>query len=267
MKDWGQMLRAYIETFKKYQHLLANLITRDLKIKYRRSVLGLLWSLLNPVLMMLILSAVFSKFMHFTQEFYPVYLIAGQTLFTFFSEASNSALESIVSSSALLKKVYVPKYIFPLEKIIYAFVNLLFSLTAVIVILIIYGVPFSPTMFLVPIPLISMLIFTLGFGLLLSATYAFFRDVKHLYSVVLLAWMYLTPIIYPLNELDDLGFIGAIVRINPLTSYVTYFRNVLIYGISPSLAINLICFGWAFFVLTLGLVVFKKTQDQFILHI
>ena len=188
------MIKAYVETFGKYRYLLANLISRDLKLKYRRSVLGLLWSLLNPILMMVILNAVFSRLIgNSGVENYPMYLIVGQTLFIFFNEATSGALESVVASSALMKKIYVPKYVFPLEKVLYSFTNLLFSMLAVVIVLFFNPVPVSAALLLAPIPLILLLLFAVGFGLILSALYAFFRDIKHLYSVLLLAWMYLTP--------------------------------------------------------------------------
>lgn len=264
------MVKAYVETFQKYRYLLANLISRDLKIKYRRSVLGVLWSLLNPILMMLLLSAVFSRLLGgYVDEVtnFPLYLMTGQTLYTFFSEATNGAMESIVQSASLMKKVYVPKYVFPVEKVLYSFVNLFFSLAAIIVMFAIYRQPFTFTMLLAPIPLFAFLLFTLGFGMLLSALYAFFRDVKHLYSVILLAWMYLTPIIYPISRLGESGFIRTIVNINPLTWFVTYFRTVFLNGALPDLTMNLVTFGYAVGMLLIGLIVFKKTQDRFVLHI
>ena len=262
------MIKAYVETFGKYRYLLANLISRDLKLKYRRSVLGLLWSLLNPILMMVILNAVFSRLISNSGvENYPMYLIVGQTLFIFFNEATSGALESVVASSALMKKIYVPKYVFPLEKVLYSFTNLLFSMLAVVIVLFFNPVPVSAALLLAPIPLILLLLFSVGFGLILSALYAFFRDIKHLYSVLLLAWMYLTPIIYPISFVEDAVFIGALVKINPLTWYITYFREVFLYGRFPGAAMNLICAAYSLGMLSLGLLVFKKAQDKFILHL
>ena len=261
-------MKAAFETFSRYRYLLYNLISRDLKVKYRRSVLGLLWSLLNPIMMMIILNAVFSRLIRLNDtENYPMYLIVGQTLFSFFNEASSGALESIVASSALMKKIYVPKYVFPLEKVLYAFVNLMFSMIAVVVVLLFRPVKFSYTMFLAPLPLILLLIFAAGFGLTLSSLYAFFRDIKHLYSIILLAWMYLTPIIYPVSLVEDSVIIGSIVKVNPLTWYITYFREVFLYGRLADTATNIVCFLYSAGMLCFGLIFFKKTQDRFILHI
>lgn len=261
-------MKAYIETFKRYQYLLSNLITRDFKVKYRRSVLGIAWSLLNPILMMLILNAVFSRIFggHFDIQYFPLYLISGQILFGFFNEATSGAIFSIVEASSLIKKVYIPKYIFPAEKVLFAFVNLLLSMSAIIVMLVIFGVPFSWTMFLFIVPLIAMLGFTMGYSLLMSCLCVFFRDLRHLHGVFLTALMYCTPIIYPSALVAD-SWIRYIVYINPLTWYIEYFRTVVMYGQLPTWQTNVVCFGYAALFMIIGLAVFKKGQDRFILNI
>jgi len=256
-----------IVTFLRYRYLLKNLIVRDLKVKYRRSVLGILWSLLNPIMLMLIMTAVFSTvFRGNSIEYFPCYLIVGQILFSFFNEATSTALFSVVGASALIKKVYVPKYIFPLEKVLFAFVNLMFSLAAVIVVLIIFKVPFSWTMLLFPLPLIALLMFATGVGMILATTCVFFRDMQHLYTVVTTAWMYFTPLFYPLSAIEN-SFIYPIVLYQPLTCYVMYFRDIVIYGNTPTPIQNILCFGYGIVFLVLGFVLFKKKQDKFILHI
>ena len=260
------MIKAYYETFSKYRYLLFNLISRDLKVKYRRSVLGFLWSLLNPILMMFILNAVFSRIFRSGIENFPLYLITGQLIFGFFSEATNGSLYSIVDSASLMKKVYIPKYIFPLEKTLFAFVNMLFSMLAVIVMLLIFKIPFNPTMFLAPIPMILLLMFSTGFGVILSTICVFFRDIRHLYSVLIMAWMYMTPIFYPVEALSE-SFLMHIININPLYWYITYFRDVLIFGKPPSFMMNIICLLYAVVFLIIGFFLLKKHQDKFILHI
>lgn len=254
------------QTFLRYKYLLMNLISRDLKVKYRRSVLGIFWSLLNPILLMLVMSAVFSKIFHNDVEYFPLYLIIGQTVFSFFNEATSGALFSVVGASALIKKVYIPKYLFPLEKVMFAGVNFLFSLAAVLLMMIIYGVTFTWRIVLFVFPTLTLLMFAMGMGLLLAAACVFFRDVQHLYTVVLVAWTYLTPLFYPISYLEG-HWIYSIVMLNPLTHYVMYFRNVLIYAVVPTLTEHLICFGWGLLFLILGVVLFKKQQDKFILHI
>ena len=135
-------MKQSLAMFVKYRHLLFNLIGRDLKVKYRRSVLGILWSVLNPLLMMLVITAVFSNIFKFNVEHFPVYYLTGYTLFNFFSEATNMCNSSILEASALIKKVYIPKYIFPLEKVTFALVNMLFSLIAMALIYAVTQTPF-----------------------------------------------------------------------------------------------------------------------------
>ncbi len=255
-----------ILTFLRYRYLLENLIKRDLKVKYRRSVLGILWSLLNPVMLMLVMSAVFSKIFHNDIEFFPLYLIIGQTVFSFLNEATSGALFSVVGASALLKKIYIPKYIFPMEKIMFACVNFLFSLVAVLLMMIIYGVPFTWRIILFIIPTVTLLMFCIGLGMMLATVCVFFRDIQYLYSVVIVAWTYLTPLFYPISYLEG-HWIYSIVMLNPLTHYVMYFRDVLIYGVVPSVQENLICLGWGLLFSILGVLFFRSKQDEFIMHI
>ncbi len=258
-------IKAYLETFKKYSYLLENLVSRDFKVKYRRSFLGVLWSMLNPILMMLVLNAVFSRIFRYNIENFPLYLISGQLLFAFFQSATSEANYSVIGASSLMKKVYIPKYLFPMEKMLFEFVNFILSLSALVVMMIIFRVQFKVSMLLGFVPLILLLIFTLGIGMILATYCVFFRDLKHLYSVVLTAWMYLTPIIYPMDLLD--GFIHKIIMINPLTWYILYFRTVVLYGEFPTAQMNYVCIGYAVAAFVIGILVFKKRQDKFILYV
>lgn len=254
-----------ITVFLKYRYLLFNLISRDIKVKYRRSVLGIVWSILNPLLMMLVMTAVFSQVFKFDIPNFPVYYLLGSTIWSFFSEATNAATTSVLGASSLIKKVYIPKYIFPLEKVLFAFVNMLFSLIAVAFIFLVTGTPITFTVLLVPIPLIYVLLFAMGVSMMLAALTVYFRDILHLYAVILTAWMYFTPIFYPVNALPQI--MQNLLKINPLYHYVTYFRDILMYNTVPDLMSNLICIAYATIALIAGLVVFKKMQGNFILYI
>ena len=257
-------LKGYIETFGRYKGLLMQLVSRDLKIKYRRSVLGYLWSLLNPLLMMLVLAAVFGALLRPNIPNFTIYLLTGQVMFNFFSESTNLAMGSIVSSASLIRKVYIPKYLFPLSKIAFSFVNLLFSLLAVVLMLIITQTPITWTILAFPLPLIYMAIFATGMGMLLSALTVFFRDIMHLYGVLLQAWMYLTPIIYDLAIIpEEYQFL---MNANPLYHYVTCFREIVMNGTFPGLKTHLYCLFFALVALIIGVWVFYKKQDRFILY-
>lgn len=258
-------LSGMIETFGRYKYLLRYLVKRDITVKYRRSVLGIVWSVLNPLLMMLIMTAVFQFIFEQQIDYFPVYLISGQLMFNFFSEATSSAMDSVLNSAALLKKVYIPKYIFPLEKVIFSFVNALFSLVALLVVMLFVQPPITWWILLFPVPMILLFFFSLGVGLILASLVVFFRDVKHLYGVLITALMYMTPIFYPVTLLS--GVMQKVLYINPLYWYVSMFRNVVLYGVPPT-GLQLLA-GSAFGVVALlfGILIMKKTQDRFILYI
>lgn len=262
---YARNLSRSAEGFRKYKYLLGNLISRDLKVKYRRSFLGFMWSILNPLLMALVINAVFSRIFKFQIEYFIVYYLSGSLIFNFMNEATSGSLTSVINAASLIKKVYIPKYIFPLEKCLFAFVNMLFSSVALIIVILIVRMPVHLTAFLCFYPMICTLVFSLGMSLILSSVNVFFRDVGHLYSVWTVAWMYLTPVIYPAEALPE-KFL-PIMQLNPMYHYVTYFRDVVMYGNIPSLNTHLICALFSLCFLAIGLAIFKKQQDRFILYI
>jgi len=265
-KNFVQHFRASMDSFSKYRHLLWNLIHRDVVTKYRRSVLGMLWSVLNPLLMMLVITAVFQTIFKINVPHFPLYYLTGALIYNYVSEATNTSMTSILDASTLIKKVYIPKYIFPIEKCLSAFVNMLFSLIAVFIVFVILRFQPNWTMLLIFIPMIYVMIFSMGLGMILSALNVFFRDTAHLYSVWLTAWMYLTPIIYPLDAINNEIIVG-IIKINPLYYYVQYFRELTLYGSIPGLEHNMICICFSVVFFLAGVIIFRSNQDKFILHI
>ena len=258
-------MKVYIDAFIKYRYLLEDLVTKDFKLKSRRSILGFLWSILNPLLMMLVITAVFSNMFKSDIEYFPVYYLCGYLIFNFVVEATNGALTSIVQSGYLIKKVYIPKYIFPLEKSTFALVNVVFSFVAVILVILITGMPIKATILLIPIPVLYAFIFSTGLGLILASLNTFFRDMGHLYSVWTTAWMYLTPMFYPIDIIPE--NIKLLIYYNPLYYFVTYLRMLVIDGTVPGFEMNLICIEFSLIFLVAGLLIFKKNQDKFILYI
>ena len=254
-----------LQRLQKYQPLLRELVVRDLKIKYRRSFLGYVWSLLNPLMMMAIMSLVFSYMFRFDIPNYPLYLICGQTLWTFFSESTNMALLSVLANGALIRKVYIPKYIFPLSRVLSCFVTMGFSLVAILIVMLVTKVAFTWKLLLLPIPLACLLLFSMGVGMALAAFAVYFQDVIHLYGVVLLAWMYMTPIFYPVSALP--ANVALLLQFNPMYYYVTFFREIILYGNVPPHSIWVGSIGFGVLFLGLGSLIFKKLQDNFILHV
>ncbi len=253
-------------TFNHYKPLLQQLVMKDIKLKYRRSFLGYVWSILNPLMIMIIMVLVFSNMFRFDIENFPVYLITGQTIFNFVSEATNQALFSITGNAALLKKTYVPKYIFTVSKVTSSFVNTLFALGAMLIVFVVCHVRFQIYMLFIPIILVQVYIFCVGLGLILAQATVFFRDVQYIYAAVLTAWMYLTPIFYPITQLP-FELMWMIKHFNPLYSYITQLRTIVLDGIFPDPRLVIYGFIVAFVSLVIGTWVFMKNQDRFILYI
>ena len=258
-------MTKYIENFMRFQPLLNELVARDMKIKYRRSVLGVLWTLLNPLLMMIVLSIVFSNLFKFDVENFPLYLLSGQVVFNYFSGATTSSMSAIIDNASLIKKIYIPKYLFVLARTASGFINLLASFTSLLIVMIAMRAELTYKVFLVIIPIMLLVIFSLGIGLILSALVVRFRDIMHLYSVFITALMYLTPVIYPLNILPS--WIKYIVMLNPITNYLVMFRDVMLNNAFPDMTYLLIGIAEALIALAAGLFVFYKSQDEFILNI
>uniref|UniRef100_UPI002FD9224C ABC transporter permease n=1 Tax=Muricomes intestini TaxID=1796634 RepID=UPI002FD9224C len=234
-------------------------------IKYRKSALGVLWTLLNPLMMMAILSIVFSNLFRFDIENYSLYLLAGQIIFNFYNESTSGAMTAILGNAALIKKVYIPKYLFVVSRITSSGINILSSFCALILVMIFTRSELHWTIFLAIIPLAYLFVFSLGIGLILAALTVRFRDVIHLYSVFVTALMYLTPVIYSISMLPN--WVQFIVKLNPLTGILTIFRNVVIYNTIPSLLSLLVSGATVIAALGIGIWVFYKQQDSFILNL
>lgn len=262
MSIWISRLQAFIH----YKDLLIQLVQRDIKLKYRRSFLGYIWSILNPLMVMVIMVIVFSNMFRFSIENYPVYLIVGQLCFTFLTESTNQAIYSITGNAALLKKTYVPKYIFTCAKVSSCCVNLLFSLGALVLVMLFCRVPFQWTLIFVPVVLVQLYFFCMGIGMFLAAANVFFRDIQYIYNAITTAWMYLTPIFYPLDQLPD-RLQWIIKHFNPMYFYIGQFRDVVLFGRLPGPMILLAGAATAVLAMMAGSFVFIKSKDQFILYI
>ena len=240
-------------------------MARDIKIKYRRSVLGVLWTLLNPLCMMIVLSVVFSNLFKFDVENFPLYLLSGQVVFTFFSDSTTSSMTAIINNASLIKKIYVPKYLFVLSRVFSSFINLMASFTALLLVMVATRAELHWTVLFVPVPMLLLVGFCLGIGLILSAITVKFRDIMHLYSVFVTALMYLTPVIYPMSILPE--WLYPIVRLNPITNILLMFRDVMLNNKGLDIVSLIVAIIEMLIVLLIGLRVFYKSQDEFILNI
>lgn len=258
-------MNNFILELYKYRFLIHELVIRDIKKKYRRSVLGVLWSILNPLLMMTVTAMVFSTLFRFDIKNYPLYLLVGQILFTFYSESTSFAMSSIIDNSGLIRKIYIPKYLFPLSRVVSSGVNLLFTLPALLIIILATGQPLSWRMLAFVIPLALLFIFCLGMGLILTTMAVYFRDMFHLYGVLLNLLSYATPIFYP-ESIVPAKF-SFLLKLNPLYYFFKAVRQALYENMLPDLHLLIYCGVLAACAILLGTLVFRKFQNHFILYI
>lgn len=254
-----------IDACVRYQFLIHQLVSRDFKTKYKRSVLGVFWSFLNPLLMLLVQYVIFSTLFKQDVVNFPVYLLVGIIAFNFFSESCSMSLMSIAGNASLITKVYVPKYIYPLSRTLSSMVNLLLALIPLALFILCSGTRVTPAYLLLPFGIFCLVVFCLGLGMLLGAAMVFFRDTQFLWGVVSTVWMYATPIFYP-EKIVPQQF-AFVLKLNPLYHFIRFARIVIINGISPEPKAYLLCLLFAFGMLAAGALVFKKTQDNFILYL
>ena len=260
--------------FQKDKFILEQLVTKDFKLKYRRSVLGIAWSVLNPLLMMVVMAIVFSTIFaqgrngSITPDMYPLYLIVGNVTFSVMSDSTTQAMSSILGASSLLKKVKVHRWVFPVQKVLFSLVNFALSLVAVALVMIWFRVVPSWHLILLPVCLFFLMLFCMGLGLMLSALSVFFRDVMHLWSVVITAWTYFTPIFWTTDFIAQMPHIlRVIMYANPMYNYLTFMRDIFLFQQSPTPRVFGLCVAWALISLAIGYTIFHKTEHKFILYI
>lgn len=259
------MIIEKVKEFMNYLPFLREIVKRDFKKKYYKSVLGVLWSMLSPLLMMIVITIVFSTLFKKTIPFYSAYWFAGNLLFVFVTEGAHAAMNSIVNNAGLIKKMKIPKYFFCISAVTLHFIMMLFSIIPYVAVSLIIGVPVSPYMLLVPVPMIYAYFFTLGLGMFLCAYGTFLRDLNHLYGVIKRMWLYLTPIFYPIEIVpQQFRFVW---ELNPLYIYLSIFRDFTINGVMPSERMLVIATLYSLITLALGMVTFKEKEDRFFLYI
>ncbi len=245
---------------KEYFFVLKELVGREIKRKYARSYLGILWSVLNPLLSMAVLSLIFSYIFSRSIENFPIYYLTGYVLWLLFAEATRSAMTVLVDNKQLLIKVRMPKQVLTLSRIFTALANFLYSLIAFALMLAVFRM--VPSIHIVAFPVIValMMLFCIGVGYILSIVYVFFGDVKHLYSVILTLWMYMSALFYPVDILPE--YVQRIININPIYSYVESARECIMYHHFPSGMMWLEMAAWGFGIFLLGLYVFRKNENK-----
>ena len=257
-------MQAFRE-FMNYFSFLYELFKRDFKKKYYKSVLGVVWTLLNPLLMMTVMTIVFSTLFRRSIEYFPVYYLCGYVMMSFNSMTTTQSLNCILNNSGLIRKIHVPNYMFCLATVGVNAFTMVISLIPMFLMILVTGAPVTPYLLLIPVPLILLLIFTTGLSVALSITGVFFRDMKHLYSIITTVWMYATPTFYPISIIpQQYRFIWDL---NPLYHYITMMRNLVLYRTIPSQQTLFIATCYSLLMLVTGILVFKKYQDRIYTHL
>ena len=258
-------LVAVCMLFTRYGFLIRQLVSRDFKTKYKRSALGMAWSFLNPLLTMAVQYVVFSTLFKSDIPNYPVYLLSGIVFFNFFNEAVSMGMTSITGNASLIKKVYMPKYIYPVSRILSSMVNFALAIIPLLLVMVITGTAFTPALLLLIFDMLCLLGFVTGMSLLLTTSMTFFQDTQFLWGVISMMWMYMTPLFYP-ESIIPAQFLTA-YHMNPMYQYITFARICIIDGLSPEPMAYLWCILSSMVVLGLGILTFKRQQDKFVLYL
>ena len=255
----------YIEKFKKHQFLFEELVKRDFKEKYKRTVLGMAWSILSPLLTLLVMKVVFTQFFGRGTPFYTTYLFSGNLVMAYFKESTRGGMNSLMSNAKIFSKINIPKYLFIFSRNVSALVNFLIILVVYFFFCALDGIPFGFHMLALVYPIACLLAFNLGIGMILSAMFVFFRDTQYLYDVFLTLLTYLSAIFYRIDSYSPA--IQRLFLLNPVFCYIKYFRTVVIDGAIPSLAFHLLCAFYGLTAMALGFLVYKKNNHKFLYYV
>lgn len=272
----GNNKKGFFKNFWNYRYLLIEIVKKNVKLQYRNSVLGLFWTFLQPLLTTLVLVLVFGKVFGKSSEgvvCYPIYLLCGRLLYEFYTQSTKRAMRSIRLSSSVIKKVYVPKYIYPLANVLSTFITFLISLSVLVCMIAYYmlctdvEIVLTPYAFLSIVPILLLLLLCLGIGLILSMLNIFFKDIEYIYDVFCMLLFYVTPIVYKVDSLGANKYIQLALMANPLYSIVSMFRSCVLFGEMWNWHHFIYALGFSLAMILIGSVLFYKKQDKFILHI
>lgn len=253
-----------IKLYKQHKFVFTELVKRDFKKKYKRSVLGMLWSMIAPLFTLLVMNFVFMHIWGRTQEYYMIYLFSGWLVFQYYNEATNGAMNSLMANAGIFSKVKVPKYMFLFSRVASSSINFFLVLIVYLIFVVAYGLPITWKFITLIYPIFCLFLLILGVGLILSALFVFFRDIQYLYGIFTTALMYFTPIFY---TVDMMGDKAMLFYINPLYLYVTYFRDVVIYGTIPSLGFHVYTLVYSLIFFVIGCWMYKKYNYKFLYYV
>lgn len=282
MSSQIKKISAYTDKFMKYRHLLRELVIKKIKLQYRNSVLGVFWTFLQPLLTMIVLTFVFSNLFGRNSKDvvnYPVYLLTGRLLHEFFTQSTKKAMKSIRGSASIIKKVYVPKYIYPLSVVMSTFVTFLISMSVLILVILFFNITgndpiaIGPWVLFAVVPIIILFVLCLGIGMFLATVDVFFKDIENIYDVFCMLLFYVTPVVYTVDKLGfkDGSWQAFVLKLNPMYGIIDMFRAAVLHSTEFAAYFNvhflIYCSAFALGILLIGTAMFYKLQDKFILHI
>ena len=259
------MFKDIIEKLRKHQFLFEELVKRDFKSKYKRTTLGIAWSMLAPLMQLAVMALVFTRFFGRTTPHYTIYLFSGNLLFSYFSEATNQGMTALEQNAHIFSKVNVPKYIFLLSKNVSSLINFLLTMVIYFIFVIVDGIGLKWSFLTLIYPVVCLMMFNVGMGLILSALHVFFKDISYLYGILTTLLMYMSVIFYTLDVFSPT--VQKLFYLNPVYNYIHYFRSVVIHGEIPSLWHHLLCLGYAAAAMLAGMGMYKKYNYRFLYYI
>ena len=255
----------FVREVRQYHELIWALALKELRVRYKRSVLGFVWALLNPLLMMLVLTVVFGTLMRFHLPHYSIFLLSMLLPWTFFAQCLSYSVESIVANGELLKKVRIAKMVFPLAAVVSNIINFLLSMIPLFLLILAVRFPVHWTWIYLPVPMLGLFFFTQGVAFIFATVNVFYRDVSHIIQIILQAWFYFSPIIYSLD------FVPAryrwLFKLNPLLYVLNGFRLSIYYGLLPSLPSMALSLGFGIVLLAIGFAVFRRYERSFVYYL
>ena len=259
------MLLEMWTRIKKNNFLFEELVKRDFKQKYKRTVLGMGWSILSPLLHLLVMSLVFTQFFGRNTPHYTIYLFCGNLVFSYYREATTGGMSALMANASIFTKVNVPKFMFLLSKNVSSLINFGLTLCVFFLFVLFDGIPITARFFALLYPIVCLIVFNIGVGLILSALFVFFRDITYLYDVFTLLLMYMSAIFYKVDTFSPTT--QRIFLCNPVYCYIKYFRVVVLEGNIPSLPFHLLCAFYAAAAAAIGGLIYKKYNHSFLYYV
>ncbi len=259
-----ELVKKWILQLKKHQFLFEELVKRDFKKKYKRTILGMLWSLLSPMMQLFIMSIVFTHFFGQNKPHYTIYLFAGNLTYSFFRDSTYGGMNSLMSNAGIITKINLPKYMFLLSKNVASLINFGLTLIIFLIFVAVDGIAFSFRFLLLLYPILWMILFNIGCGFILSALFVIFKDIQYLYDIFTLMLMYLSAIFYYTDTYPE--HVQKLFYLNPLYVYITYIREIIIDGIVPDMMTHGLCALYAILSLTIGALIYKKYNYKFLYY-